>query len=309
MRPDFLSCDWGTSSFRLRLVSEGQVIATVRESVGVRELFERGDGPAGFAFYLSNKLTELANGRKISPQPPLVISGMASSSIGWKELPYAPAPFGIDGEKLIVEKLEWPAPAWLGPTYLVSGVATATDMMRGEESQIVGLFASEELKRHREDSLVILTGSHSKHASVKAGMVVDFHTYVTGELFHALSTHTILQATVGSTDFIAQFPEDFLLGVQATEAQGMPRSLFQARSRGVLNGKKKEQNAAFLSGVLIASELLDQPRTQRPVIVVGTPILCGLYQMAMLSLHGIQAITVTENNTVVGHERILARLK
>ena len=44
MPAQFLSCDWGTSSFRLRLASTitNEVIAEIKASTGVKELFERG---------------------------------------------------------------------------------------------------------------------------------------------------------------------------------------------------------------------------------------------------------------------------
>ena len=42
MNRDFLSCDWGTSSFRLRRVSgpELTVIREIREPAGVKSLYE-----------------------------------------------------------------------------------------------------------------------------------------------------------------------------------------------------------------------------------------------------------------------------
>jgi len=56
---------------------------------------------------------------------PVVISGMASSSIGWRELPYAPLPFSLTGCDAVWAEIQ---PAF----YLVSGVASRDDMMRGE---------------------------------------------------------------------------------------------------------------------------------------------------------------------------------
>src|SRR5262245_10716271 len=109
MQPDFLSCDWGTTSFRLRWISgsDGRTIRELCEKTGVKTIYtaveHEHSGPAGalerpkaFGRFLSEKLDGLLAGDK-APQTtmPLVISGMASSSIGWKELSYSGTPFPL----------------------------------------------------------------------------------------------------------------------------------------------------------------------------------------------------------------------
>ena len=78
---DFLSCDWGTTSFRLRWVSgaDGSVLREIREPVGVRGLYEeamrqgagsheaRGEVFAGF---LGRKLEEIKVERIDKSMPP-----------------------------------------------------------------------------------------------------------------------------------------------------------------------------------------------------------------------------------------------
>ena len=90
---DFLSCDWGTTSFRLRWVTgaERRVVRELREPAGIKSLHEealrtgaQGEARADvFAHFLRTKLEALLAGEKPpSPPLPLVISGMASSSVG-----------------------------------------------------------------------------------------------------------------------------------------------------------------------------------------------------------------------------------
>ena len=63
---------------------------------------------------------------------PMIISGMASSTIGIAELPYGNIPFAITGDSLHVMKI----PADEKCTHeilLVSGLKTINDVMRGEK--------------------------------------------------------------------------------------------------------------------------------------------------------------------------------
>src|SRR4051812_31518699 len=111
MSAEFLSCDWGTSSFRLRLVQNDVITAGVAAPHGARTLFDSltpaQDRFEAFAGFLASQLDILSTKQRIPNRPPLVLSGMASSSIGWKELPYSIAPIRLDGRGLRVEKIEW----------------------------------------------------------------------------------------------------------------------------------------------------------------------------------------------------------
>src|SRR5688572_11108249 len=192
---DFLSCDWGTTSFRLRWVSRSghRVVREIREQAGVRTLYEEAlqlgastetDRAEVFARFLRGQLEQLLPPEGLPKVTlPLVISGMASSSVGWRELPYGSAPFSLDGRDLRADELKWDKPAWVGKTHLISGLAHQHDMMRGEETEIIGLMSDPGLGRAREGSLLILPGTHSKHVWIENQSVVDFRTFMTGELF------------------------------------------------------------------------------------------------------------------------------
>jgi 2-dehydro-3-deoxygalactonokinase len=205
MEPDFLSCDWGTTSFRLRWVSgpERKVIREIREKAGIKALHAEaahGDEDSTqrsnvFGRFLSAKLDSLLAGNTPPERAlPLIISGMASSSIGWRELPYAKAPFPLDGRGLRSEEITWAQPAWVGPTWLISGIANETDMMRGEETEIIGLMSDPSLAPLRQRSLLILPGTHSKHVWIEKPRVVDARS--AGELSKFLGRHSILRPSV-----------------------------------------------------------------------------------------------------------------
>jgi 2-dehydro-3-deoxygalactonokinase len=315
MPAQFLSCDWGTSSFRLRLVSTStnEIIADVTASSGVKELFQRGrdSGEARellFAEVMTQHVSELSLRHTIDGAP-LIISGMASSTIGWKELPYARAPVALDAQGLHVGTLPWDSPDHLGPTYLVSGVATDSDMMRGEECQAIGILAEPNLQEFRELCVLVLPGTHSKHIMIRYGRIVDFQTYMTGELFETLSKHTILAATVDTTEPVQANSIHFTAGIKHVRDKGFAASLFRTRTRGVLEKLPPTSNAKFLSGVLIGAEMDELRRYgDCPVIVAAADPLLKLYSLAKPPEQRVLFIDTIERATVTAHRLILANL-
>ena len=303
---DFLSCDWGTTSFRLRRVvgAEHEVVREVREQAGVKSLHEeavRGkanneaDRAAVFAGFLRARLEKLlANETRPQRLLPLVISGMASSSVGWRELPYAHTPFALDGSGLRSQELNWSGPDWLGTTHLISGVATEFEMMRGEESEIIGLMSGANAAALRNRCLLILPGTHSKHVWIDNGSVVDFRTFMTGELFDVLGRESLLRASVdlsvktGSDSLSESESAAFREGVLWAKERGLAEGLFRVRTRAVLGGHPLDENTWFFSGILIGAELADINRNagNRPVIVAATRGLSELYALAMGSIAG-----------------------
>jgi 2-dehydro-3-deoxygalactonokinase len=156
--PYLLSCDWGTTSFRLRLTERntGKVLYAVTTANGIKTACFN-QSKETFQTYLASKIAKIeASLSKDLASVPMVISGMISSNIGWKELPYGVLPFSLDNPQLPTELI--PATeAFPHSILLISGICTSNDVMRGEETQLLGLAASHNLK----DGLCIIPGTHS----------------------------------------------------------------------------------------------------------------------------------------------------
>jgi 2-dehydro-3-deoxygalactonokinase len=315
MPAQFLSCDWGTSSFRLRLVSTAtnDTLAEVEAPTGARQLYERGQlsGEPRFGLFAevaSQHIAKIALRHNLRGQP-LIISGMASSTIGWKEVPYAASPFPLDARGLSIEKLTWDSPEGLGPTYIVSGVASKSDMMRGEECQAIGLMAQPEFERFRECSLLILPGTHSKHLFIHGGSVHTFQTFMTGELFDTLAHHSVLKATVDPSVACQVYATDFKTGLTCVRDNGLAASLFRVRTRGVLDHANPGANAAFLSGLLIGAELQSLENNPTiPVIVAANEPLASVYSMAIPKRRNAVFTQAIDRATITAHRLILTRL-
>src|SRR5215213_427781 len=108
----FLSCDWGTTAFRLRLVEvEGfRIIAESESKQGVRSVNDECVTSAksedarlsAYKAILTDHISKLEEqtGSELKDLP-VIISGMASSNIGILELPYKDMPFALDGSDLL----------------------------------------------------------------------------------------------------------------------------------------------------------------------------------------------------------------
>lgn len=262
-----LCCDWGTTSLRLRLVDRisKTMVHEVRSNLGISNVFDMWKNRAHssdqnrVSFYLETlvpAISELEEKSQISLTGiPLIISGMGSSTIGLKELPYAKVPVEIEGNDIVVELI--PGNAEFGHNvWLISGIRTSNDVMRGEEVQLLGMEGL--LNAFQDDELlVILPGTHSKHVKIKSGKIVDFSTYVTGELFALMSQNGLLKEAVKAS----RISEDslhwihFIEGVKYSGQFSLLQGLFKVRTNDLFQRKNKEQNYFFLSGLLIGYEL------------------------------------------------------
>src|SRR5687768_1664689 len=130
----FLSCDWGTTAFRLRLVEvEGlKIIAEENNQHGIAEIYQRWrqsekNEEIRLSFYLDIIEKNIrAIEQKLNTfckDVPVIISGMASSTIGMKELPYKQLPFCTDSSDLKVHIIE-ATNSFYHKVVIISGVRT-----------------------------------------------------------------------------------------------------------------------------------------------------------------------------------------
>jgi 2-dehydro-3-deoxygalactonokinase len=301
---EYLSCDWGTTSFRLRWVASPhfKVLREIHSDSGAKALYEqaRGTGDVSTAvrarvfedFFRSRLERWAGEAARLAAPIPIVISGMASSSIGWRELRYAPAPFSLDASGLRCEELRWDKPPWISTTWLVSGVANEYEMMRGEETEAIGIMANPELLSFREDSVLLLPGTHSKHLRIKNNRVADFRTFMTGELFDVLGKHSLLRASV-QTDAAVDLSLDraraaFSEGVHWARERGLGAGLFRVRTRAVLGNASAPENTSFMSGLLIGAEVAELlgACADAPILLAASERLAESYSLALETLAG-----------------------
>lgn len=277
----YIGCDWGTSNFRLRWVSPPHD-KEFRSEDGVARLASLpGDRAERFRSVLEHGLEQLGAPSHL----PVIISGMASASIGWKELPYAPLPFHRDGRNVL-----WAA---LGDhVCLISGLRSDDDVMRGEETQILGLF--ERLGSQIPDhAIAVLPGTHSKHVELRDGAIVGFRTFMTGEAYDLFSQQSVLKHSVDTTTDLQR--DAFVAGVQAVLSQPLLSALFKVRTRQLLRRVDVGSNNSFLSGMLIGSEMSGLASARIPIIVAAGERLRRAYEWAAQALGVSQRFTAVDS--------------
>lgn len=288
----FISCDWGTTNFRLRVVATDSlaVLAEHATELGVRglnERFQEAETTDRLAFFSAYLRTQLAKLPATHRGHQIVVSGMASANIGMWDLPYGELPIGQDVANLVFEDLTpWPGQQ----LRLVSGVKSDTGMMRGEETQALGLL---ETMADLEDGVLLLPGTHSKHLTFRDGRFTDFTSYMTGELFEIISRRSILSNSVAPGEWNARTADCFRDGVRAGFENGFSPHLFAIRAGQVLRQTDPTDNFYQLSGLLIGDELAHLPRDKsQKIYLAGSGPLLRLYRFALEILGNEERLTV-----------------
>jgi 2-dehydro-3-deoxygalactonokinase len=131
--------------------------------------------------------------------------------------------------------------------------------MRGEETQIIGLYHTPELNRILPDSgIFVLPGTHSKHVTINDKAIVSIKTFITGELFHILRSNGTLSKSIAFLQEDRNANPDnqlaFINGIRESKNGSLLNNLFQVRVNDILKKLNKEQNFYYLSGLLIGCE-------------------------------------------------------
>jgi 2-dehydro-3-deoxygalactonokinase len=267
-----IAVDWGTSRMRLWvLAKDGSVLAARQSEEGLE-----GARDAGFDVILERHVAALG----IGPDIPAIICGMAGSRQGWVEAPYADAPAALD--QLIAKAVQVQGIA--RDVRILPGIAqrkaNEPDVMRGEETQLIGLGAPKGRK------LVCMPGTHSKWVDLDSGRVGHFSTYLTGELFSLFSHQSILRHSIGADATFEAGNDAFADAATAMiEApEDLPKRLFSIRASSLLQGRGSSDSAAALSGLLIGAEVGSARRTygtNAGVTLVGAGFLGKLYEQTL----------------------------
>jgi 2-dehydro-3-deoxygalactonokinase len=269
-----IGIDWGTSSFRAFRYDTAGGVAEVREAPG--GILTVTDG--AFADALHRQA-----GDWLTADSRLIFCGMIGSRQGWREAPYCPAPADATAIAAACLRLEGTGTA---AAVIVPGVSTTRpDVMRGEETQILGAGLA--------DGLICTPGTHSKWVRMEGWRIAGFATHMTGELFALLKQHSILGRLMtgdGTEDEAA-----FLEGVEtARHDPALARSLFTVRSYGLFDRVPGSGLADYLSGLLIGSEIAaeaDDGSISGPVSLIAAPALAARYGRA-LARFGLTAVQV-----------------
>lgn len=277
-----IAVDWGSTNRRAwALDADGGALAERSDAAGLLAIKER-----RFAESLETFLRDW-----LTPGVPVVMAGMVGSRMGWVEVPYlaAPAPLADLARNLMKAGRIADSDCWIVPGMNLDG-AEQPEVMRGEECQMLGAL----LRLGRSDGVFLTPGTHSKWARVTDGKLIDFRTYITGEMFNLLrQSGTLAQLMTGDGEDEAAFAR----GVNATGPDTeLLNRVFSARSLALFGRLGSGEVASYLSGLLVGTEMRDAlaawPDLARTgVTCIGSAGMLARYGACAgllgLDLHGI----------------------
>jgi len=264
----FLALDWGTTNRRTFVIEDGRVVRSERDDRGVTAIRQ-----GGFE-------AEVAGLRERFGDLPMLLAGMIGSNVGWRLAPYVGTPAGIGDLAANLMRID-------ERTCIVPGIATASDVMRGEEVQLLGAVAAGLAPR---DALLCQPGTHCKWVEMVGGRVAGFTTAMTGELFALLRSHGLLAAQLSSE---VRLDDAFREGLAEGAKRDLAASLFGIRAARLLGRRDDVDAASFASGLLIGADVAARldASGHDGVHILADPALGGLYAAA-IEAQGRHAVLV-----------------
>ena len=300
-----LSCDWGTSSFRLRLVNvnDKTVIDEIASSNGNAVVYEEWlkqakDESVRLVFYKSILQSFIAELKHDVKDVPVIISGMASSTIGMKELGYTALPFSLSPGNLNTFLIHADKDC-KHDILLVSGIKTNNDVMRGEETMLLGCDF-----KNDNNVVLIFPGTHSKHVQVTNNVAVDFKTYMTGEFFELLSIKSLMAKSVMKNNPADE--KNFIEGVKDGSSNNILNASFHVRTNQLFKKNTAAENYHYLSGLLIGNELSDLLKEKhQSVMVVANNALMKLYSSALKTIDSSMNVSLQDADDALINGHVL----
>lgn len=274
-----IGVDWGTTSLRAYRLDEAGAVLDRRESAqGILSVAE-----GGFPAVLDATIRPwLEAGEEL-----VLLCGMVGSRQGWREAPYLPCPAGPAEIAAATVPLPFPGArrCFLVPGLSARGPEGVPDVMRGEETKLIGLLA-ELGDGGAAGATLCLPGTHSKWARLEGGRVSGFATRMTGETRAVLLAHSILGRLSAPAAREGASDEAFRRGVRRSRDRGgLLHHLFGTRALGLMGELAAEETDDYLSGLLIGHEVRAAAEDEGAggggaVHLAGSATLCRLYALA-----------------------------
>jgi 2-dehydro-3-deoxygalactonokinase len=298
-----LAFDIGTTFGRAWLVENGRILGASRERGGARDVAQ--GRQRGWVIDLMLRLGRSAvkdAAAEWSSIDAALAFGMITSELGLEEIPHLDAPVGVkDIAGALRERRVEELPV---PLFLVPGVRSPndgvelSDVMRGEETQVVGLVSS---PGTRLPLVFVSTGSHTKFVFVDTDSRICWSiTTLSGELIWALHRETILSKLVDPTHSLddLSFVER---GARAVQDGGLSRALFATRLLNVLSDANPSKCSDFLHGAVAEADIQSLRATVRArgltkasVVVTKGTALAGAYAHLLSDEPWVDEIRILE---------------
>ena len=304
--PFWVAIDWGSTNLRYWVISKAtnQIIETDLKQQGIK-LILGGNFETVLSQFLSTHLS-----RKEVTQ--VLCCGMIGSKQGWYETEYVRSPCSPQLSKNLVQAVtkDTRLDVWIIPGIMQE---ESPDIMRGEETQILGFLSS----FPDFEGVICLTGTHTKWVKISGGEVIFFETFMTGEMFDLLSNHSMLKFSISSEKIDINESQSAALEI-FTSPYKFSANLFKLRANDLLNGASPAIIRSRLSGYTIGLEIAGSKKfwLGNEVVLVGNNTVTAIYKAVLeeqgikpkvclsdeLSLNGLKA---TYKKFFIGGENVL----
>ena len=290
---NWVAIDWGTTNVRFWLMSgTGELLSSKNSSMGMNVIASD---------QYENHILEMV-GEWFQPSEPIdiIACGMVGAANGWVEAKYQSTPcLPVSTKKITNVPTKYPNLK----VRIIPGIASFTpnhDVMRGEETQIYGFLGD----NPAFDGVLCLPGTHTKWVKIKSGQVMEFKTFMTGELFDVLCKSSILRHSV-KTDTWDE--NEFVYSVETSlnHPEEITTRLFSIRSESLLDDLQPEQATSRLAGFLTGLELAGSRKywDGNNIATIGSIKLAQNY-LAALKLAGSSSRLVDSDScTIKGLDR------
>ena len=270
-----LFIDWGTTNFRAYKydLRKNRVINKIENNKGILNLKKKSE----FLHILNETLIKL----QLSKKQFILMAGMVGSKKGLCDVPYAQIPASLNNlsKKIIIKSIQGiqvniiPGLVFEDKNYF--------DVLRGEETLAIGAIEKFKIKKN---CYLCCPGTHSKWIMIKNNIIYSFVTYMTGDLYSAISSNTILSQSLKekSDKFSIIF---FKKGLQFVKKNNsIINIIFKIRTMDLFNQNKSFERKSFLSGLIIGLEMNEaikkiKPSKSRIVLIASGP-LTKLYEVS-----------------------------
>jgi 2-dehydro-3-deoxygalactonokinase len=297
----FIAVDWGTSRLRaycceVAADNKVQLLASAT-GPGVKKV------ALSFQDTLFNVIAPFTAAYGVLP---IFMAGQISSSLGWFETGYLLCPIAPQAIKAAAQQRRVANTSlYVTPGLRYQAAIGHDDTMRGEELQLLGLLQAYPAYQ-RGAHIVCLPGTHCKWVLIVEGVVQQFCSAITGELFDMLTQHSVLLSVPAQTTTLDL--ASFTQGCQAINAGSddhLIHTLFSVRTKQLFVQFSALAAASYLSGLLVGADVkaflnstLAKQHAYVSITVIGSEQLQQSYAEA-LSLAGKPYVLLAEQDIVL----------
>lgn len=316
-----LTMDGGTTNTRIHLVEGETVRDRIKLPIGAGSAAQTGSNQQlkeAIAQGIDTLLQR--NGLSWQEIERVVGSGMLTSELGLCDIPHKSMPAGEDDLARGMVTVVLPD-VCKRPIRLIPGLKNPpsddlfqADIMRGEETELVGLMA---LTKIRPPFTAVLPGTHTKLIRVdETGQMQFCRTTLGGELLAAIPQNTVLKSSV--TVPLLQEGADLSYlqkGMACSRSLGMSSAAFKARVLVNSYGVSAADAGAFLAGVILEPDLaaIRQVAGTDPILLGGSrPLKDAFAQLIRAQMENELIVADEEqvdHSTVCGALEILRAAK